>query len=74
MITARVLTNQITAKVQSSAVNLANPYTGAYEITPSQEMQVLTTEGKIMVENLVINPIPHNYGLIEQSGTVLTVR
>ena len=48
-------------------------YTGAYEITPSQETQVLSTENKSLRQNITVNPIPSNYGLITWNGAILTV-
>ncbi len=51
----------------------ADPYTGAYEVTPTTETQTLTTVGKRMTDNVTINPIPSNYGLITYNGAVLTV-
>ena len=48
-------------------------YQGEYTITPSAETQVLATRGKNLAEDLVINPIPNNYGLIEWNGSTLTV-
>lgn len=50
-----------------------NPYTGAYEVTPSAETQTLLTDGLRMTDNVVINPIPNNYGLITWNGSVITV-
>ncbi len=49
------------------------PYTGEYEVTPSRETQVLNTEGLKTTANIVINPIPSNYGLVTWNGSVLTV-
>lgn len=49
------------------------PYEGDYTITPTQEEQVLPTNGKYLLNNLTINPIPNNYGLITWNGSVLTV-
>ncbi len=48
-------------------------YSGATVVTPSSEVQVLPTEEKVVLENIVINPIPSNYGLITWNGSVLTV-
>ena len=50
-----------------------DPYTGEYEVTPSAESQALDTIGKRLTANVVINPIPSNYGLITWNGSVLTV-
>lgn len=52
---------------------LPHPYTGDYQITPTSERQILHTEGKSMTGDLVIDPIPNNYGLITWNGSTLTV-
>ena len=49
------------------------PYTGAYSVTPSQEEQTLETTNKRMTQDVVVNPIPSNYGLISWNGSVITV-
>lgn len=54
-------------------VGEANPYTGEYVVTPSENEQVLATKGKYLSNNVVINPIPSNYGKISWNGSVLTV-
>lgn len=48
-------------------------YAGAYSITPSSQTQTLQTEGLMMAYDLVIDPIPDNYGLITWNGSTLTV-
>lgn len=48
-------------------------YTGQTEITPSEETQLLQTANKTVVQNIVINPIPSNYGRITWNGSTLTV-
>lgn len=48
-------------------------FTGSYEVTPSAETQILETAHLNMAENLVINPIPNNYGLITWDGSTITV-
>ena len=50
-----------------------DPYTGAYEVTPSGETQALETYNKRMTGNVTINPIPNNYGLITWNGSIITV-
>lgn len=50
-----------------------DPYTGAYEVTPSQETQTLETYNKRMTGNVTVNPIPSNYGLITWNGAFITV-
>ena len=48
-------------------------YEGDYTITPSAETQVLQTKDLAMWQDLTINPIPNNYGLITWNGAYLTV-
>lgn len=50
-----------------------DPYTGSYEVTPSEETQTLETKNLRMTDNVTINPIPSNYGLITWNGTFITV-
>lgn len=49
------------------------PYEGSYEVTPSAETQTLSTRNLRMTDNITINPIPSNYGLITWDGSTLTV-
>ena len=48
-------------------------YPGPYEATPTQQTQTLPTNGFMMEQDITINPIPNNYGLITWNGAVLTV-
>lgn len=48
-------------------------YTGVYEVTPTEEAQVLETSGLVASKDIVINPIPSNYGKITWNGGALTV-
>lgn len=64
---------EITASVSVPNNVGGTPYTGDYEVTPSNEIQVLNTNGKSMTDNVTINPIPSNYGLITWNGGFLTV-
>lgn len=48
-------------------------YDGAYEVTPSGQTQTIPTYGRILTDNIVVNPIPSNYGLITWNGSTLTV-
>lgn len=48
-------------------------YEGSYEITPTNTVQILRTDTKLMKQDLVINPIPSNWGLIGWNGSYLTV-
>ena len=48
-------------------------YDGPYEFTPTQETQTAQTADKVLLENIIIHPIPQNYGLITWNGAVITV-
>ena len=48
-------------------------YEGPYEVTPTEETQVLPTEARTLIENIIVNPIPSNYGRIVYNGSVITV-
>ena len=48
-------------------------YDGPYEFTPSPELQTIETNGFRMTDNVTINPIPSNYGLITWNGAFITV-
>ena len=50
-----------------------DPYEGPYEVTPTQQTQTLATDQLRMTGDVVVNPIPSNYGLITWDGIVLTV-
>lgn len=51
-----------------------NEYFGPTEITPGTEDITLETANKKLNQNITINAIPSNYGLIEWDGTILTIR
>lgn len=51
----------------------AEYFHGDYEYTPTQETQTIEIDHLTALENIVINPIPSNYGLITWNGSVLTV-
>ena len=53
--------------------NLIPAYDGPYEITPTEEAQILPTAGTRLENNIVVNPIPSNYGRIEWNGVTLRV-
>ena len=48
-------------------------YDGPYTVTPGPQAQVLETAGKAMREDVTVEPIPTNYGLITWNGSFLTV-
>lgn len=48
-------------------------YGGATTVTPSGSAHVLATEGTAVLADIVVNPIPSNYGLITWDGSTITV-
>ena len=54
-------------------VNINDPYPGPYEFTPAAVAQTIEVAGLTPTDNIIINPIPSNYGLITWNGAVLTV-
>ena len=48
-------------------------YAGPYEFTPTEETQTVACAEKLTTDNIIINPIPTNYGRITWNGSVLTV-
>ncbi len=76
IVAATVSKNSVStvAKVETQIRTTNLPeYEGPYVITPSSETQTLSTEQVAMTSNVVINPIPSNYGLITWNGSTLTV-
>lgn len=48
-------------------------YRGAYSVTPTQAAQVLATAGTALTQDVTVEAIPSNYGLVSWDGSVLTV-
>lgn len=71
----RVKTSDLTTGVYISSpiVPLSVPYTGEYEFTPSDTEQIINVSGKTPSQNIKINPIPNNYGLITWNGAYLLI-
>lgn len=73
----------VSAKADSMGISIGNPvardyverdpYTGEYTVTPSAETQTLQTDNLRMTDNITIEPIPQNYGLITWNGSIITV-
>ena len=63
----------IGASICKATAESAPAYGGTYTVTPTQRTQTLPTEGMLLSDNITINPIPSNYGLITYNGSVLTV-
>lgn len=49
------------------------PYEGEYTVVPGEDAQVLPTAGKSLSQDVTVEPIPPNYGLVTWDGAVLTV-
>ena len=78
----RVQESKVRLKVSSDAYTLSatvgrpiypEPYTGSYEVTPSSDAQTIHVDHLMMAQDLTINPIPNNYGLITWNGTGLRI-
>lgn len=48
-------------------------YTGETEFTPTQQAQIVFTSGKVVLDNITINPIPSNYGLVTYHANIITI-
>lgn len=48
-------------------------YEGDYVITPGEEAQTMETNGKMMLGNVTIRPVPASYGRLEYNGQYLRV-
>ena len=59
--------------VDFSDIHQAGEYAGSYEVTPTAYTQTLNTTDKILTQDIIINPIPSNYGLVTWDGNTLTI-
>lgn len=48
-------------------------YDGPYSVIPQQFQQILSTNNKVLLQNITVAAIPSNYGLITWNGSILTV-
>lgn len=48
-------------------------YSGQTDFTPTAERQVISTAGLIMDDDIYVEPIPPNYGLITWNGSFIRV-
>lgn len=72
----RIETQEVAIKAKPSIVREyvgADMYDGDYAVTPTQTAITLATHGKTMAQDVVVSPIPSNYGLITWNGAFLTV-
>lgn len=59
--------------IQYIARNIFPDYDGGYAVTPGEAPQILPTAGTILHHDMVIEPIPSNYGRIEFDGAKLRI-
>lgn len=64
---------KITGGLSIPKIIYPSTYQGEYTVTPTDHTQVLQTSEYYLLENITINPIPNNYGLITWDGSTLTV-
>lgn len=64
---------EIEMETQKPDGDLPPGYDGPTEVTPSGETQVLYTSNRIVREDIVVRPIPSNWGRISYNGVALTV-
>lgn len=48
-------------------------YDGEYSITPTEQEQTIPIQGKTGRQDMTVAPIPNNYGLITQIGSIIMV-
>ena len=75
IVPAKISSNEqtVNCEVSTSIVQMAEDYIGDYNLIPTNEQTILQTKGHIMKDNITIEPIPKNYGLITWNGSVLTI-
>lgn len=54
-------------------IETSEQYDGEHIFTPTASTQVVPIAGKTSLQDIVINPIPNNYGLITYDGFGITV-
>ena len=52
---------------------LPEEYHGTVDVTATTSVQILETQGKLLADNIIVEPSPNNYGLITWNGSTLTV-
>ena len=73
LISVSVETEENLTTVSEIKYPLQEKYEGETVVTPTQETQTLHTAQLLMPVDIVINPIPSNYGLISWSGRGILV-
>lgn len=65
--------NAFTVEMNPVVKVYPNVYDGDYEYTPNGTTQIVEAKNLTLADNIIINPIPNNYGLITWDGSTLTV-
>lgn len=76
-VTAPEIAGTVAGAALEGSVALASGvegYQGPYEVTPTREAQTLVTAGRRMASDVVVNPIPKNYGLVTWDGSIISIR
>lgn len=55
------------------AAETTEVYTGETEVTPTDETQTLYTAGLKVPENIIVKPIPSNYGKVSYNGSYIFI-
>lgn len=66
-------TNNFDAVFDTVVEIAPDPYIGQYEFTPADEQQTINIKKKVATDNIIINPIPSNYGKIAWDGVGIRV-
>ena len=67
------LTLQGTLNVASLPEPVYSEYESSYEITPSNEQQVLAVKGKLMTEDITINAVPYQEETTTTGGKIIRI-
>lgn len=69
-------TELIPLELQTNIILRDDPhyYEGSYDVIPTEQAQTLSTADLTMVQDLVIEPIPQNYGEIVWNGQYILVK
>ena len=67
------MTDETAFTVSMGEAFLPEEYHGSVDITPTNSVQVIGTQGKLLADDIIIEPIPSNYGLITYNGSYITV-
>lgn len=64
---------RVSGDARKAEIEFVPAYEGDYIVIPSRQAQTLSVKDMKMSQDIVVEPIPQNYGLISWNGSVLTV-